>query len=91
MKGRWPTRTGIRKAGDICWINILTPRPAAHVSFSPSCSAGRNTEMPGMGHRVHVGGHDICGLFDLEGLHRAMPAKPRRLMSEVDGMFAGIR
>ena len=59
--------TGIRGAGDFCWINMLTPDPAAARAFFGSVLGWTYAEMPGMGHRVQVGGKDIGGLFDLHG------------------------
>jgi len=59
--------TGIRKTGEICWINMLTPQPAAAREFFGELLGWTYAEIPGMGHRVQVGGRDIGGLFDLEG------------------------
>lgn len=59
--------TGTRKTGDFCWINMLTPRPAEACAFFGKLLGWTYGEIPGMGHFVKVGGHDIGGLFDLEG------------------------
>jgi uncharacterized protein len=60
--------TGIRKAGEFCWINMLTPRPAEARGFFGKLLGWTYMEMPGnMGHVVRVGGRDIGGLFDLAG------------------------
>jgi len=63
--------TGTRPIGDFCWINMLTPQPAAAREFFARVLGWTYVEMPGMGHRVQVGGRDIGGLFDLDG-----PATP---------------
>ena len=59
--------TGIRPMGDFCWINMLTPQPADARAFFGRLLDWTYVEMPGMGHRVQVGGRDIGGLFDLDG------------------------
>lgn len=64
--------TGIRKPGDFCWINILTPDPTAARDFFARLLEWTYVEIPGMGHRIQVGGSDIGGLFDL-----ASPQTPR--------------
>ncbi len=56
-----------RTVGEFCWINILTPDPAAAQQFFASLFDWRYVEIPGMGHRMQVGGHDIGGMFDLNG------------------------
>ena len=59
--------TGTRKAGEFCWINMLTPQPAQARAFFGTLLGWTFVEMPGMGHSVQVGGRNIGGLFDLEG------------------------
>lgn len=56
---------GVRKAGEFCWINILTPDPAAARAFFGTLLGWTYAEMPGMGHLVQVGSSSIGGLFDL--------------------------
>lgn len=58
---------GVRKAGEFCWINILTPRPDSARAFFGTLLGWGYAEMPGIGHRVQVGGRDVGGLFDLDG------------------------
>jgi predicted enzyme related to lactoylglutathione lyase len=58
--------TGTRNAGEFCWINILTPQPERARAFFGALLGWNYVEIPGMGHRVQVGGRDIGGLFDLE-------------------------
>lgn len=57
--------TGIRKTGEFCWINMLTPQPDAAREFYARLLGWTYVEMPGVGHRVQVGGRDVGGLFDL--------------------------
>ncbi len=59
--------TGIRKTGEFCWINMLTPQPEQACAFFGTLLGWTYAEMPGMGYLVRVGGRDIGGLFDLEG------------------------
>jgi uncharacterized protein len=59
--------TGTRGAGDFCWINMLTPRPAEAREFFGALLGWTYAEIPGMGHSVQVGGRGVGGLFDLEG------------------------
>jgi len=59
--------TGTRKAGEFCWINMLTPRPTEACAFFGKLLGWSYAEIPGMGWAVKVGGRDIGGLFDLEG------------------------
>ena len=58
---------GTRKAGEFCWINILTAQPAAARDFFGTLLGWTYFEMPGMGHGIQVAGRNIGGLFDLEG------------------------
>ena len=59
---------GLRKPGEFCWINMITPQPAGGDARSSRELLGWTYfEMPGIGHGVRVGGHDIGGLFDLDG------------------------
>ena len=59
--------TGLRKAGDFCWINMLTPDPSGAMEFFGRVLGWTYFEMPGLGHGMRVGGRDIGGLFDLPG------------------------
>ena len=59
--------TGTRKAGEFCWINMLTPQPAEAMAFFGELLGWTFFEMPGVGHGVKVGGRDVGGLFDLNG------------------------
>jgi predicted enzyme related to lactoylglutathione lyase len=59
--------TGMRKAGEFCWANMLTPRPAEAREFFSRLLRWTYFEIPGLGHGVRVGGHDVGGIFDLEG------------------------
>lgn len=59
--------SGERRIGEFCWINVLTPEPAAAQPFFTSLLGWQYVEIPGMGHRIQVGGHDIGGMWDLAG------------------------
>ena len=59
--------TGIRKKGEFCWINMLTPQPDQAREFFGQVLGWSYFEMPGIGHGVRVGGRDVGGLFDLDG------------------------
>ncbi|MGH7552941.1 MAG: VOC family protein, partial [Longimicrobiales bacterium] len=70
--------TVTRKPGEFCWVNMLTPRPAEARAFFGALLGWTYVEMPGIGHRVQVGGRDIGGLFDLEG-----PQTPKGLPAQI--------
>jgi len=59
--------TGTRKTGEFCWFNMLTPQPAEARVFFDKLLGWTYAEIPGIGHRVQVGGRDIGGVFDLAG------------------------
>jgi uncharacterized protein len=56
-----------RTPGEFCWINILTPRPVEAREFFGRLLGWTYFEIPGVGHGMKVGGHEIGGLFDLDG------------------------
>lgn len=81
--------TGTRKAGDFCWINMLTPRPAEAMGFFGRVLGWTYFEMPGLGHDLRVGGRDVGGLFDLEGPNTPPGLTPMiGVMVKVDGADA---
>jgi predicted enzyme related to lactoylglutathione lyase/uncharacterized protein YndB with AHSA1/START domain len=55
----------LRNAGEFCWINMLTPQPALAREFFGKVLDWTYAEIPGLGHRIQVGGADVGGLFDL--------------------------
>jgi predicted enzyme related to lactoylglutathione lyase len=57
--------SGIRKPGDFCWINMLTPQPTDARAFFGALLGWTYAEIPGVGHLIQVGGRDVGGLFDL--------------------------
>ncbi len=59
--------TGIRSPSDFCWFNMLTPQPTEAMEFFSRVLGWSYFEMPGIGHGVQVSGHNIGGLFDLDG------------------------
>jgi uncharacterized protein len=58
--------TGMRKTGEFCWFNMLTPGPADARAFFGEL-LGWTFEDMGMGHTVKVGASSIGALFDLAG------------------------
>jgi predicted enzyme related to lactoylglutathione lyase len=60
-----PTRE--RQVGEFCWINVLTPEPDRARAFFTDLLEWSYLEIPGMGHRVQVGGNDIGAFFDVNG------------------------
>ncbi|MEO8194911.1 MAG: VOC family protein [Gemmatimonadales bacterium] len=59
--------TGVRKTGDFCWINILTPDPAAAREFFGKLLDWKFSDLDGMGDLIEAGGGDIGAMFDLNG------------------------
>src|SRR5579864_2077429 len=73
--------TGTRRAGEFCWINMLTPQPAEARGFFAKLLGWTFVEMPGMGHRARVGGREIGALFDLEA-----PSTPQGTTPHIGGL-----
>lgn len=59
--------TGVRKTGDFCWINMLTPQPKESEKFFSQVLGWTYGDLGGMGSSIKVDGHEIGGLFDLGG------------------------
>jgi uncharacterized protein len=59
--------TRVRRAGEFCWFNMLTPAPADSREYYSKLLGWTYVEVPGMGHIVQVGGRDVGGLWDLAG------------------------
>ncbi len=58
--------TRLRKTGEFCWVNILTPEPGKARAFFASLLGWTYTPLPGdMGHGIHVDGKRVGGIFDL--------------------------
>lgn len=57
--------TGLRKPGEFCWINVMTPEPDKAMTFFGGLLGWTFGEIPGLGHSIKVGGSDIGGLFDV--------------------------
>jgi predicted enzyme related to lactoylglutathione lyase len=80
---------GIRKAGEFCWINMLTPQPEQARAFFGQLLGWTYFEMPGIGYGVKVGGRDIGGLFDLNGANTPKGIPPSiGVMVKVDSADA---
>jgi predicted enzyme related to lactoylglutathione lyase len=58
---------GVRRPGEFCWINILSPEPAKACEFFTKVLGWTYFDMSGMGFGIKVRGKDIGGLFDLGG------------------------
>lgn len=83
--------TGTRRAGEFCWINMLTPRPAEAREFFAAVLGWTYKEMPGVGHSVRVGGRDVGGLFDLDGPNTPPGTRPHiGVMVKVDDADAVV-
>ena len=79
----------IRKAGEFCWMNMLTAEPAQAREFYATLLGWTYVEMPGIGHRVQVGGRDIGALFDVDGPNTPRGTKPHiGVMVKVDSADA---
>jgi uncharacterized protein len=59
--------TRVRRAGEFCWFNMLTPAPTEAREYYSKLLGWTYVELPGMGHIVQVGGRDVGGLWDLAG------------------------
>lgn len=55
----------MRKPGEFCWMNMLTPQPAKAREFFAELLGWTFSEIPGVGHIVRVGARDIGGIFDV--------------------------
>ena len=69
--------TGIRKTGDFCCINSVTPQPAEAMEFFAQVLGWKYFEMPGIGHRMQVDGHTIGGIFDIRSFTRSNACRGR--------------
>lgn len=58
-------RSGMRKPGEFCWINILSPRPEEACAFFSTVLGWTCFEMGGIGYGLRVGGKQFGGLFDV--------------------------
>lgn len=54
---------GPRPVGAFCWINVLSPNSDADRPFFSQLLDWTYIEIPGMGHRIQVGGRDAGGMF----------------------------
>ncbi|MBI3567942.1 MAG: VOC family protein [Gemmatimonadetes bacterium] len=73
---------GMRRAGEFCWMNMITPEPAKARAFYATLLGWTYVEMPGMGHRVQGQGRDIGALFDI-----AAPGTPPGTPSHIGVMI----
>jgi len=77
--------TGIRKAGDFCWINMITPSSAEARSFYAAVLGWSYVEMPNLGVRIQVDGLDVGAMYDTDA-PMTPPGTPPQLavMMKVD-------
>ena len=68
--------TGIRRTGEFCWMNMLTPQPAQAQGFFGELLGWTYGDMPGLGHSVQVGGRHIGGLFDADSPNTPAGTRP---------------
>ena len=68
--------TNVRKTGDFCWINIVTPQPEEAKKFFSGLFGWTYGDLGGMGSSVKVDGNDIGGLFDLDAPSTPPGTKP---------------
>jgi len=60
--------TGVRKPGEFCWFNMITPRPAQACEFFGTLLGWTFTEVRSMhGYTAQVGGRNIGALWDQNG------------------------
>jgi predicted enzyme related to lactoylglutathione lyase len=57
--------TGVRKAGEFCWINVLTPQPDKACEFFGKLLGWTYGDLPGGGQLAQVGGRNIGAVVDL--------------------------
>jgi predicted enzyme related to lactoylglutathione lyase len=68
--------TRVRKPGEFCWINMVTPNPAEAREFFGKLLGWTFADLSGMGHSIKVGGRDVGGLFDLNSPQTPPDTKP---------------
>lgn len=68
--------SGPRPIGQFCWINVLSAAPDSDRDFFAKIFGWSYLEIPGMGHRIQVGGKDVGGLFPNVGPDGAVMAPP---------------
>jgi predicted enzyme related to lactoylglutathione lyase len=84
--------TRVRNAGEFCWINMLTPEPALAREFFGKLLGWKFTALPPMGQAIKVDGHDIGGLFDLNGPSTPAGTPPHiGVMVKVDSADETVR
>ena len=57
-------KQGIRKDGDFCWFNMITPQPKEAMAFFGEVLGWTFFDMGGIGHGIRVGESQVGGLFD---------------------------
>jgi predicted enzyme related to lactoylglutathione lyase len=81
--------TGIRKAGDFCWINMITPSSEEARAFYAAVLGWGYVEMPGVGFRIQVGGLDVGAIYDTNSPMTPPGTQPQlAVMMKVDSADA---
>lgn len=57
-------KSGTRRVGDFCWINMITPQPKESMEFFGKVLGWTFFDMGGIGHGIRVGDSQVGGLFD---------------------------
>ena len=60
--------SGVRKSGEFCWINIVTPKPQEARKFFSEMFGWSYNDMPEFGGGIiKADGHEIGGMWDIAG------------------------
>ncbi len=68
----------IRKSGEFCWTNMITPDPKAALEYFTAVLGWSYSEIPGMGHVALAGGMEVGAIFDL-GAPMTPPGTPAHI------------
>ena len=68
--------TGVRKAGQFCWFNMLTSDSADAREFYATLLGWTYQELPGVGHIVVVAGNPVGGVWDVNSPQTPPGTKP---------------
>jgi predicted enzyme related to lactoylglutathione lyase len=74
--------TGIRDAGEFCWVNMLTADLDAACDLYAAVLGWTYRDMGGMGYGIKVGGRDVGAMFDL-----AHPNTPKGTRAHIGVMI----
>lgn len=57
--------TRLRNPGELCWFNLMSPQPAAGRGFFGELFGWTYSDIPNLGHTIHLGPHKIGAFFDV--------------------------